>query len=42
MATVTYTTLRNFNLSGGIKTKYLDVGATKVDVSIEIDSPSTT
>lgn len=38
MATVTYTTLRNFNLSGGMKTKYLDVGATKVDVSIEIDS----
>ncbi len=38
MATVTYTTLRNFNLSGGLKTKFLDVGATKVDVSIEIDS----
>jgi methyl-accepting chemotaxis protein len=38
MPTVTYTTLRNFNLNGGFKSKFLDVEATKIDVSIEIDS----
>ncbi len=37
MATVKYTTLRKFNLNGGVKSKYLDVGATTVDVIIEID-----
>jgi len=36
-ATVTYETLRNFNLVGDLKTKYLDVKATKVSVVIEID-----
>ena len=38
MATVTYNTLRNFNLNNGVKSKYLSVEATKVDVQIEIDS----
>jgi hypothetical protein len=37
MPTVTYTTLRNFNLNGGMKTEYLDVEATKIDIQIEID-----
>jgi hypothetical protein len=37
MPTVTYTTLRNFNLNGGMKTDYLDVAATKIDILIEID-----
>src|SRR5262245_64993012 len=37
MATITYTTLRNFNLNCGLKTEYLDVEATKIDIQIEID-----
>ena len=36
-ATVSYETLRNFNLVGDLKTKYLDVKATKITVVIEID-----
>src|SRR5687767_3708118 len=36
-ATVSYEPLRNFNLVGDLKTKYLDVKATKVSVVIEVD-----
>src|SRR5690349_10537968 len=36
-ATVSYETLRNFNLVGDLKTKYLDVKATKISIVIEID-----
>lgn len=38
MPTVRYETLRSYKLAGDLKTKYLDVEATRVDVSIEIDS----
>lgn len=34
---VTHTTLREFNLNGGVKSKYLDVEATKVEIAIEVD-----
>lgn len=33
----THTTLRNFNLNGGLKSKYLDVKATQISIDIEID-----
>lgn len=38
MPAVRYATLRNFNLNGNLKSKYLDVKATQVDVIIELDS----
>jgi methyl-accepting chemotaxis protein len=37
MPSVTYQTLRNFNLAGDYRSKYLDIEATRVDVSIEVD-----
>src|SRR5947209_5780972 len=37
MAAVRYETLRNFNLAGDYKSKVLDVEATRVDVTIEVD-----
>ena len=35
--TVTYQTLKNYKIAGDLKTKYLDVETTRVEIEIEID-----